>query len=143
MLTNRKETFELLEEYLEYCADKIDLILAIPKQEDVIADDEIDWFSEALALSADTLNNLDEYDDSVFFDEEVGLFISCVFDDMLLLNIEFGYDNNDEPVYTVTVEVIDALDDDYDGNIEIYKRRISRQGDTEEWRYVGEFQYVN
>lgn len=143
MLRNKQETFELLEEYLEYCADRIDVCLAIPKQEDVIADDEIDWFSEALAFSADTLNNLDEYDDSVFFDEEVGLFISCVFDDMLLLNIEFGYDHNDEPVYTVTVEAVDALDDDYNSNIEIYTRRISRQDDTGEWRYVGEFQYVN
>lgn len=139
MLRNKQETFELLEEYLGKHADRIDVCLAIPKQEDVIADDEIDWFSEALAFSADTLNNLDEYDDSVFFDEEVGLFISCVFDDMLLLNIEFGYDHNDEPVYTVTVEAVD----DYNSNIEIYTRRISRQGDTEEWCYVGEFQYVN
>lgn len=139
MLRNKQETFELLEEYLEYCADKIDVCLAIPKQEDVIADDEIDWFNEALVFSADTLNNLDEYDTSVFFDEEVGLFISCVFDDMLLLNIEFGYDNNNEPVYTVTVEVID----DCDSNIEIYTKRISRQDDTGEWRYVGEFQYDN
>lgn len=143
MLRNKQETFELLEEYLGYCADKIDVCLAIPKQEGVTEDEEIDWFGEALAFSADTLNNLDEYDTSVFFDEEVGLFISCVFDDMLLLNIEFGYDNNNEPVYTVTVEVIDALDDDCDSNIEIYARRISRQDDTGEWRYVGEYQYDN
>lgn len=139
MLTNKQETFELLEEYLGEHADKIDLCLAIPKQEGVTEDEEIDWFSEALAFSADALNNLDELDDSVFFDEEIGLFISCVFDDMLLLNIEFGYDNNNEPVYTVTVEVID----DYDSNIEIYTRRISRQDNTGEWRYVGEFQYDN
>jgi hypothetical protein len=139
MLRNKQETFMLLEEYLGEHADKIDVCLAIPKQEGVIADDEIGWFDEALVFSADTLNNLDEYDTSIFFDEEVGLFISCVFDDMLLLNIEFGYDHNDEPVYTVTVETVD----DYDSNIEIYTRRISRQGDTEEWRYVGEFQYVD
>lgn len=143
MLANKQETFKLLEEYLGKRADKIDLCLAIPKQEGVTEDEEIDWFDEALVFSTFTLNNLFEYEDDIYLDEEVGLFISCVCDDTLLLNIEFGYDHNDEPVYTVTVEVIDALDDDYDSNIEIYTRRISRQGDTGEWRYVGEFQYVN
>ena len=143
MLANKQETFKLLEEYLGKRADKIDLCLAIPKQEGVTEDNEIDWFGEALWFSTDILNDLFEYEDDIYLDEEVGLFISCVCDDMLLLNIEFGYDHNDEPVYTVTVEVIDALDDDYDSNIEIYTRRISRQDDTGEWRYVGEFQYVN
>ena len=126
MLNNRKKTFESLENLLQRYADKIVLYLAVPRQEGLIAEDEIDWLTEAAHTSIRVLNNLEAYEDSRYVHKQAGIFISCDIDDKFALDVEFGHSDNGEPIYIVTIEAIYDWDDDME-DMDLHWRILTRR----------------
>lgn len=141
MLNNRKKTFESLENLLQRRADKIILYLSIPKQDGLVAEDEIDWLDEAMKMGAYVLNNLEKFSDSRQVHEHAGIIISCDINDMFSLDIECGCDDDNNIEYYVDIEAICDWDDDdwdedfYYGNVDLYHRVIPRQGRTGKWHH--------
>lgn len=136
MLRNRQETFRLLEQHLQRYVDKIILYLAIPNQEGLVADDESDWLDKTMSLAKHILDNLDaDYlYESTYVHKQAGMYISCDISDIYSLDIEFGHDNDNNPVCIVTLEVITDWDDDCD-DMDLYWRVIPKQGRTGGWHH--------
>lgn len=136
MLRNKQETFKLLEQHLQRYIDKIILYLAIPNQDGLVADDESDWLDKTMSLAKHILDNLDaDYlYESTYVHKQAGMYISCDINDMFSLDIEFGYDDDNNPVCIVTLEVITDWDDDCD-DMDLYWRVIPKQGRIGGWHH--------
>ena len=136
MLRNKQETFRLLESLLQRYVDKIILYLAIPNQDGLVADDESDWLDKTMSLAKHILDNLDaDYINSnLYVHKQAGMYISCDINDEFSLDIEFGYDDDNNPVCIVTLEVITDWDDDCD-DMDLYWRVIPKQGRTGGWHH--------
>lgn len=133
MLNNRKKTFELLAKLLQRQTDKIILYLAVPSQEGLIAENESDWLDKAMSTATHVLNNLDaDYINSnLYVHKQAGMLVSCDINDEFSLDIEFGYDNNDDPSYLITIEAIVDWDDDCD-DMDLYWTTITKEGGYED-----------
>lgn len=136
MLRNKQETFKLLEQYLQRYVDKIILYLAIPNQDGLVADDESDWLDKTMSLAKHILDNLDaDYINSnLYVHKLAGMYISCDINDEFSLDIEFGHDDDNNPVCIVTLEVITDWDDDCD-DMDLYWRVIPKQGRIGGWHH--------
>lgn len=133
MLRNKQETFRLLEQHLQRQTDKIVLYLAIPSQEGLVADDESDWLDKAMSIATHVLNNLDaDYINSnLYVHKQIGMLVSCDINDEFSLDIEFGYDNNDDPSYLITIEALVDWDDDCD-DMDLYWTTITKHNSYED-----------